>query len=406
MAESTAIGTTDREQERHRQGQQTNSSLKIFLNRHEHFVDFFCATTLICVCLIVLLPRVHDSFIEQTAANHTHEDSTLLDSTFTSAVSNETVDSDSQVSVPMVLANFNGSTNANTATLTPFVEEQDHSPNHDHDHHHHHGFPAGEFLVCIGFFVFYCVGFTLEGSPVEGLERDAVSRQSRRAILRRQSTATTCCSSTKCPPIPPYAGHQSQVIESNQLISSGGQLVSELTLLAPRTSLRNPDDDCLMLLNPHHQHHTHNKHHDTAQLTTSMSVGNVESGQALYGSIGGRDDQLVQRRHQTSASDIANISKNTAISKPKATIIVDEIRITSEPSEVYVSLSWPRSLKMLLISMILAAFLVFFDMKLHGWLTAIRVFRACSTGALLYVAFFIMLPRDRVGCNSCQEEEN
>uniref|UniRef100_A0A6G1SJM7 Tetratricopeptide repeat protein 19, mitochondrial n=1 Tax=Aceria tosichella TaxID=561515 RepID=A0A6G1SJM7_9ACAR len=126
-----------RDKKRHRQ-RHKNSSLKIFLNRHQHIIDLLSATLVIGLCLIVLLPKVHDSFVA-SGNNHTHlttDQDPLSTAPRSSEIEAQPDDSFKIATISEILvASVNNNTLAvsPTSDLLPIVD-----PAQD-EHHHHHG---------------------------------------------------------------------------------------------------------------------------------------------------------------------------------------------------------------------------------------------------------------------------
>jgi len=300
--------------------------LKRFLYKYAHFVDFLSASFIICLCLIVLLPKVHDSF-HATRIPHGEE--------------------------------------AISVGFAHLSQQPDH-------HERHHKLPLGEVLICAGFFAFYCIGMVITKLNV---------RDTGLLLPFERRISTVCCSSTRCP------SGQREVLEtsegkngnnSHEDISEGAHLLSE----------QNVDEDCVLLLNRHHNHHTHNRHHDHRNnQPTSQSKRPLNYGSTLGNNV---VPDLVQ-------------AGNTRV-KP-TTVYVEEIRISRVTDDQKALLTWPLSTRMTLFSLLLAGALILFDMNIHGLMISIRVFRAAATGALLYIAFFLVLPKNLAGCKSCSLEE-
>lgn len=368
-----------------------NNCLKSFVNRHSNLVDFLSSSIVICLCFTVLLPRVHESFAPKTI--HSHEP-TVEEATGEHTIGSENV-TPNELDDAQTTATSHGG---------PIIEDEVH--NHGH-HHHNHTFPTGEVLICVGFFVFYCIGLKLN-RPVGSMEEQFL------VAKKRSVSATVCCSSTRCPSSQPIAGPSTTTNEGNQRRQQ--QLLDtnsiEKQLVTRRQSTS--ENECLLLLNRHHQHHTHNRHHEH----TTTAPTNYQS-EATNQRVSFVDDDGRRKLAASKRSDYGTASSNNSdndelrreIPNQETTIVVDEIRITSPPpmiqgSRNFKNQCWPHSIKMLFVSLILAASLIMFDMNILGLLRTLRVFRAASTGALLYIAFFIMLPRQSAGCNSCQDEEN
>lgn len=83
-------------------------------------------------------------------------------------------------------------------------------------------------------------------------------------------------------------------------------------------------------------------------------------------------------------------------------IYVEEIKASSMPDAA--TPKWPPSIKVGLFAIIFALSLVLFDFKIYGFMDALQIFRAASVGALLYIAFFLVLPKNPAGCGSCSKE--
>lgn len=300
---------------------------KRFCHNYSNVTDFLSASLIICICLIVLLPKVHESFKSDTE-KHAHN----------SQFSNE----------------------------------------HDHDHE----IPIGEIIICSGFFLFYCIGLYLNGPFI------LRQPKTRSPVKRRDSTI--CCSSTRCPTSPLPNGSQADTIAR---AIAPDLSIGYLPNMMETTSLitaRNPDDDCVLLLNRHHNHHMHTRHHE------HKSPDQPNPANTKYGSTSSKRDG-----NQETNSMIEGLSK------PSSEMFQGEINITLLPrhGDGTKRLDWPRSIKVTLLCVILAGLMIALDMQLQGILEAIKVFRAAATGALLYSAFFLILPKDSAGCNSCEEDD-
>jgi len=300
----------------------------------------------------------------------------------------------------------------------------DSTTTHQHPHNHKHNFPTGEVTICIGFFVFYCIGIRLNNSSNQYTKE-------RGPLLARHKTnhapVTVCCSSTRCP-----SDRLSD--PTRQVVPVRGPETNHLVREAKdhEQTLKQAEKDCVLLLNRHHQHHTHNKHHEHPSSTTAINsqTGPLRSSRCLqmdglessdkypvkyqnYGTVSGAGGaQFEWESHQVEGENLVESGGDFGQSLPRkstSTIVVDEIRIISPPP-IYIRDSihnqcWPNSIKMFFLSLFLAALLILFDMNILGLLRILKLFRAACTGALLYIAFFILLPNDSAGCNSCQEEE-
>lgn len=400
--------------------------LKAFLNGHSNLVDFLSSSLIICLCFIVLLPRVHDSFlmngdvlVEELKIQH-------IETTTSSTLTNPSDQNGSQI----------------IATETSLGQPDEHQ--HQHQHHHSHRFPTGEVLICAGFFIFYCIGLKLnETLPVDD------AGETRSLLSKRAAASTVCCSSTRCPSSQPEPsssdsgnnGNSHSHPSATTTTTSAPTATADTTVanaLAPSRNHPTLETDCLLLLNRHHQHHTHARHHEHSTTnvasngkTINTTAGsNIPTKQEASATRGNKAQANKPRSNYGSVSNNNNINnttnvlsldgKNLTPQPPVAaaasaamatttTILVDEIQITSPPvttaNKEANGLRWPRSLKMLLVSLFLASMIILFDMNILGLLKTLRVFRAASTGALLYIAFFIMLPRHSAGCNSCNDEE-
>lgn len=118
---------------------------KIFLNKHSHVVDFVSASLIISLCLIILLPKVHDSF-QQVSSNSPHNNHNQhQEPNKISKISDDLIKND-------IDYDYNLDNSSQQQQLDPVQ--------HNH-HHHNHNLPVGELLICAGFFVFYCIGLGL-----------------------------------------------------------------------------------------------------------------------------------------------------------------------------------------------------------------------------------------------------
>lgn len=353
------------------------------MNNHSYAVDFLSASLIICICLIVLLPKVHESFSSTTdgedqanqVTQHQEQQQNVLESSPKSGL----------------LASIYGQQynhSANSIVLSQQEVSHDILDQDTEHHDHHHKFPTGEFLICVGFFVFYSTGLALT-KPRIGIER---------FLPRRQSAV--CCSSIRCPSSQqPQVGASTTTMISETVNNIEINRLNEQASILAETDKALGQPDCVLLLNRHHNHHTHNRHHEHQQTNKNKRVDygatqrSIVSAPSLV-----RDALYIDYDEQDNNNEQEQRLADT-------TIVVDEIRITSIPCEKDY-LNWPLSIKMLIFSLILASFLIFFDVNVLGIVKTIKVFRAASTGALLYIAFFMMLPMRPVGCDSCKQEES
>lgn len=371
------------------------SRFKAFLNEHCHVVDFLSASITICLCLTILLPRVHESFL-QPAEDH-HGSATKPGASQTDPTDGPAGALLPTAQLQLLLPPPPPPPPPPNQTVLVGAQDAAHQ-NYGHQHNHNHHFPAGELLICIGFFVFYCTGLGLARPRTADYDLYL-------ARLRKQST-TSCCTSSRCP-APNIGDAVSQGDSVSQLPQPDQDELA--AILPPDANMlqQQVENDCLMLLNRHHQHHTHSKYHEhsnaPANLANNHSTNNNNNNftkhrrRPNYGST-----QPPVLSEGANYHDLTQDDKITVAPKPNTTIVVDEIRITSGPDPR--NDQWPHSLRLLLFTIILALILIFFDMNVLG-IRAVKVFRATSTGALLYVAFFIMLPQKSANCSSCREEE-
>lgn len=251
---------------------------KIFLSKHSHIVDFLSASLIISLCLIILLPKVHDSFQQVSSNslhhNHNHEIEQINITT-------------SRIGTP---SKENSNFDDELISKLEFDEDNLSVPEeleHNRHHHHHHGLPIGELLICVGFFVFYCIGLGLSKTN--------------------------------------YTSERQPLLLAKRKINK--YYVEEIRIT------RRPIDD------------------------NSTSDANQ------------------QQQQQT------DTSRNTMDSK------------------------WHLSAKVSLFALLLASSLIVFDINVHGLMETIKVFRAAATGALLYLAFFVILPKTP-DCNFCTKSDD
>lgn len=341
--------------------------LKRFLNNHSRSVDFLSASCIICLCLIILLPQVHESF-------QAHPEPT--DEAINTISQNHLESIELQPNLPQLIANVTGEPPAGLELGQLNPKPQDN--NNNNHHHHNHKFPTGEVIICAGFFVFYCIGL--------GLWR-VEPKESQQLMVAERRVSTNCCSSTRCP------SGQREILEANETLESGkSRSHEEMLESAHLFNDRTQDNDCLLLLNRHHNHHTHSHHHDHHQQPALVAK------KADYGST--------SRNGITNTANGDLVRARSLESQRPTTVYVEEIRITSTSLDSHWdNFKWPLSTRVAIFGLILAASLILFDMNVHGLMKAIKVFRAAATGALLYVAFFLVLPRGPAGCNSCKKEE-
>lgn len=332
-------------------------NFKRFLHNQAKYVDFLSASLIISICFIVLLPKVHESF--RQPHEHDHEDDHSND--------------DLTLQLP------NGPTIPGQPQPDPI-----HIP-HAH-HHHNHSLPIGEVLICAGFFVFYCIGLCLKSQALRTEGRGPM-------LLAERKVSTVCCPSTRCP-----SGQREVLDQAGDADVSDPKCRSQEEMLEGAHLFTNQEeDDCVFALNRHHSHHTHSHHHEHS---TGHQVPVKKPTNSDYGSIPKNGNKAPE---QLVAAD------NTT--KP-STIYVEEIRIRrsivdsdDDGDDASGPANWPLSIRVTLFGLLLAALLVVFDMKSQGIVETVKVFRAAATGALLYLAFFVVLPKDSAGCNSCTREE-
>lgn len=350
---------------------------KKFLYKYSHLIDFLCASLIIVLCLILLLPKVHDSFKTITpheddpfGVNH-NQDGNLITEISINDVE-DTVTKNSTTS------------SAQDPFAVPAISSHD-------SHHHSHELPLGEVLVCIGFFTFYIIGL--------GMSRVKSTKQSTEPLmLGERKISTVCCSSTRCP------ASQKEILENAPDSVIKSKSYEEMLEGAHLFNDTDQEEQCVLLLNRHHNHHTHSKHHNHQSIISHQNGGATRKQRVDYGSTS-RIDNKMQYEIINGIDD----SFDDEIRKP-STIYVEEIRITRVPSSCDSDIeegnrNWPASIKLTIFGLSLTAVLILFDLNIHGLVETIKVFRATATGALLYIAFFLVLPRGPAGCNSCSEEE-
>lgn len=330
-------------------------------------VDFLSASLIIILCLVILLPKVHDSFQSGSNndnnlphAHNLHQQDDLLEISTTSMADNLTTYSDTDVW-------------ANNETL-----------HHDHAHHHQHSLPLGEVIICVGFFIFYILGM--------GLSK-AKESQSVPLLMGERKISTVCCSSTRCP------ASQREALDSTGESDSKNKSHEEM-LEGAHLFKDTQDESCVLLLNRHHRHHTHNKHHEHQSNNKSRRTTNSN-----YGST-----STIRVNKPKTIQDVVDSEDENKKNK-SSVIYVEEIKVTRLPvtSEGVVvddeDLNWPLSIKVTISCLIIAAVLILFDADVHGFVEAMNIFRAATTGAILYMAFFLILPRKSPGCRPCSKEE-
>lgn len=289
--------------------------LKGYFNSHSTYIDFLSASLIISLCIIVLLPKVHESFQADYGSR--------IERALTTSANQER-------------------TNEN---LRAFLDEQTVERNQD-DHHQP---PIGEILVCIGFLVFYCLGLCL-----------TKDHQECSSLAIEASTApTVCCPSTRCPTLP--ATQQ----------TAPGQPSSDAIGSAEVANSDQAEESCLMLLNRHHNHHVHASHH-------------------YHG----------RHYHGQGAPRYASIQQKSSY----GTVQPPTYQSHSVTAELYDDSTWPMTTKVTAFSLVFAGLLILLDLHMQGVMQALKVFRAGATGALLYVAFYLVLPRNSAGCRTCTEE--
>lgn len=308
----------------------------MFCHRYSHITDYLCGSVVICICIILLMPKVHDSFHVNSQKKHSHLDLQL--------------------------------------------EPKDKSIR---NHYHQHEFPIGEVIISVGFLVFYCIGVFLNKTIRPQVE-DPLSKVPRKI-------STTCCSSTRCPATQSTSWTDSPRKPNEFLVSATIHALPKQETSSLIT--KGLDEDCVLLLNRHHNHHMHTKHHShTVKNHTYPSVG--------YGSTSSKDERgsAVEETH----GDTIKISENVYSGEINISLLSEDSNNSHACMDS--NLSWPRSIKVTILCIILASILIALDLNLQGLMEAIKVFRAAATGALLYLAFFLILPNDAAGCNSCLDE--
>lgn len=318
---------------------------KRFLHNYSNLVNFISASLILCICLIVLLPKVHESF-QATATEHHHDHAVELPQPGT--ISDGLVD----------IINTTSPLGLSADLAPPAILDSNPSASQDGGHHHHnHTLPIGEVIICIGFFVFYCIGLSLSEKS-DATERDPL-------VERSRGSSTICCSSTRCP-----SGKRKLSTGMTTSVYKQAELSKSKSNEELHMSNDNQDTSCVLLLNRHHNHHTHS-------------------------------------HLQPPAATLANgTNKKPLIHYGSTSQFVEEIRISRVLDDFDdAKLSWPLATRVTLFGLLLAGGLILFDMNIHGLMETIKVFRAVATGALLYIAFFLVLPKNSVGCRSCTEEE-
>lgn len=291
--------------------------------------------------------------------------------------------------------------------------QQDQEPLQEpHNHHrHHHSLPLGEVIICVGFFVFYSLGLCVssrqyreDGQSIQPGQKAPVS--SLTGASRKVSTV--CCSSTPCPTSRLVKSQESTKCRSSETNVVANESVRLIDGEPLDGDDYDPDANCVMLLNRHHIHHTHSRHHSHSAPIVQQQHQNVASRKrAGYGStlVHNVTPDLVRQSSGCGETTRPNNSNTTTKSGP--IIYVDEISITrfANDYEDLDNLQWPLSMKVTIFALVLAVCLILFDLNINGVQECVKVFRAAATGALLYIAFFLVLPRHQAGCNSCSEEE-
>lgn len=300
---------------------------KRFLNLNSQYVDFISASFIIAICLVVLLPKVHDSFRSETS----HFD--------------------------------NGHLSYSQGLRLSAKERVADKADEDHR------LPIGEIIICLGFFVFYCLDI--------GLSRDAVNSEDLPILNEQGRVPVVCCPSTRCP-----TSQRELPIDLDEQETKS--IRSTITSPDDSHSIGEKDDDgCLMLLNRHHNHHVHSHHHDHNQHVVSKSSN--KSRKTGYGSLNETDNSGV---------DPQKVSLATSLSG-------DDYDVEKDCDPRFV---WPTSVRLTLFALIMAAILILFDLNVRGFIHAMQVFRAAATGALLYIALYLILPRTHTSCRYCTEE--
>lgn len=357
--------------------------LKKFLHNYSQLVDFISASLITALCLIVLLPKVHDSFttIIQNE-NDLYEVNHSQDSNLITEIS--------AIDVEDISANLTKNDPEISFKVPSVISQDDHDATHGHHHHHNHELPLGEVLICIGFFIFYVIGL--------GMGKIKSTKQSNEPLMMGgRKISTVCCSSTRCPASQrnncENAADSAIKSKSHEEMLEGAHLFNDA----------NQEEQCVLLLNRHHNHHTHSKHHNHQTIMSHPDSG-VSRRRVDYGSTSRIDNKM--NYEIISGLDY---SFDDEIQKP-STVYVEEIKITRASSSCDSddedgNRNWPISIKITIFGLSLIALLSFLDVDIHGLVETIKVFRAVGTGALLYIAFFLILPRGPAGCNSCSEEE-
>lgn len=261
------------------------------------------------------------------------------------------------------------------------AEKQVHDFVSPYESEHNHQTPIGEIIICSGFLLFYCIGLYLDGSL-----RDAESRW-----LDTRRDSTICCSSTRCPTSKlPNGSHMDSTIAIAQEVTFSQLSIMETTSLI---TAKNPEDDCVLLLNRHHNHHMHTRHHEHKSPRQSKSI-------LKYGSTSWKLDD-----NQDTKSIVEGPTKHSPEIPQR---YIDITLLPPHEDDRYDTkyMDWPRYIKITLLCLILAGLMIALDLQLQGLLEAIKVFRAAATGALLYSAFFLILPKERAGCNFCEDDDS
>lgn len=355
------------------------NGLKRYLYKHSNIVDLMLASLIICLCLIVLMPKVHDSF--KSNSRNGDQPAPGKQPSVGLAARNQTVDA--------------------TKTTTTTIRLAD-SDEHEHEHEHQHSLPVGEIIICLGFFLFYCVGLGISDGKKDPLAQAALKHGG-----PSRKVSTKCCPTTGCSASSQPAANQTiSSVGSGHSRELGGAIrgrrrddpaeVSTLLLTGANADDSGEADSCVLFLNAHHVHHTHDSHSHPARHQHATNKPANGTNNKKYGATATRAQFVADNQARPKLAPSADQ--------------VEEIQITrvglvqSDPNFTG-QLTWPRSVKVAALGVTLALILILFDFKVEGFMEMKKAFLAASTGALLYLALFLVMPRGPPGCHSCNDEE-
>lgn len=389
------------------------TKLKRLLYSNSKLVKFCCASILINICLIVLLPQIHESFEE-------HDDETVLHNKlkYQSTITINGQLTTGNDSIDTIVGSEQSKESAtNTIKQSPIIKKV----------HSHDNLATGELLICFGFFLFYIIGSLLSYSNEAGeVCQPLIDRNI--STCSKAKCCTTIARTSIDEPIHDSLKQQlaqSTVSATNSQNPDNNQQFADITIhhqtiqkndkLDENTS---SDDSCVLLLNKHHQHphHHHNNQSTNASqqaatsglykqtcLSTTTTTTISKKKKHSYGSLKSSSSSLNKQRKNTKTCN-----NNDCEDEEDLIEVVSSCEVQSCSNELDMlirqrHLPWPRSIKITLTGLILSLLLLYAP-NFQNVTRIINSIRGILTGALFYIAFYVVLPSpEETNCDSCAE---